>query len=176
MGREVRRVPVGWEPPKIWVSRIRGQVEEYQPQHDETFAKAAREWMDECLAWENGTHPDAAEEKAEHPFYWQWAGDPPEPEFYRPDWAALGLDPSGYCLYETVSEGTPVTPVFATEEELIEYLVAKGDYWDQERRTGGWERDSAERMVKRGWAPSLIAEIQGGQMRIMEPRDMGGLE
>ena len=68
-------------------------------------------------------------------------------------------------VYETVSEGTPVTPPFETREELVEYLVANGDFWDQKRRTEGrssmpcepWPRKQAESFVfGSGWSPSLV--------------------
>ncbi len=71
-------------------------------------------------------------------------------------------------VWETVSEGSPVTPAFATAEELIEYLVTFGDDWDQKRGDGGWSQEAAEAFVSReGWAPSLI--IQGGAS--YSPRD-----
>ena len=66
-------------------------------------------------------------------------------------------------MYETVSEGTPVTPPFATKEELVEYLIEHGDFWDQKRRKEGntimpcdpWTREQAETFVNdTEWAPS----------------------
>lgn len=56
---------------------------------------------------------------------------PPEREYYR-SWK--DEDATWFQVWETVSEGTPVTPPFATKEELIDYLVANGDFWDQKRR------------------------------------------
>jgi hypothetical protein len=77
--------------------------------------------------------------------------------------------PSGdwWQVWETVSEGSPVTPAFATAEELIGYLVAKGDAWDQKRGSGGWERKNAESFVKAGFSFSLTIGPDG----IKEPRD-----
>lgn len=77
-----------------------------------------------------------------------------------------------YQLWETVSEGTPVSPPFATREELIEYLVTNGDFWDQQRRREGctvmncapWSRKQAEKFVNSiGWAPSFIMDSIGLQ-------------
>ena len=65
-------------------------------------------------------------------------------------------------MYETVSEGTPVTPKFATKEELVEYLVTRGTFYD-----GPWKRKVAEAFVKEEWAPSMV--INGG--KIYEPKD-----
>jgi hypothetical protein len=115
--------------------------------------------MNKAIAWDNGTDPDCAKHKADHPFYWQWAGDPPDPKYYRPEWTS---EPTHYQVYETVSEGTPVTPHFATKEELVEYLVEYGDEWDQLRTVegrqaaAGWDRKNAEDFVNREWAPSMI--------------------
>lgn len=173
MGREVRRVPSNWEHPKISKSDYRTgrMVESFQPLFDRSFTAEAREWMDKALAWDNGTDPDCAEHKADHPFYWVWAGDPPDPAYYRPDW------PEGtathYQVYETVSEGTPVTPHFATKAELVDWLVENGDDWDQKRtaegRQGsvGWKREHAEAFVERAWAPSMI--LSNGSIKM--PRD-----
>lgn len=55
-------------------------------------------------------------------------------------------DSLGWCLYETVSEGTPVTPVFASAPELIGHLSAVGEDWDQKP----YRRAAAEALVKEG--------------------------
>lgn len=60
-------------------------------------------------------------------------------------------------VWETVSEGSPVTPAFATREELVDYLVGGGDAWDRKRSDGGWTRENAESFVSAAWAPSLIS-------------------
>jgi hypothetical protein len=70
-------------------------------------------------------------------------------------------DATWYQLWETVSEGTPVTPPFATKEELVQYLVEHGDFHDQYRRQEGvkgfkctpWSRDEAESLVFGGGWP-----------------------
>ena len=67
--------------------------------------------------------------------------------------------PEGWQVWETVSEGSPITPVFATGDELIEHLVAKGD-----RNDGStYSREGAMAFVKgAGWAPSGV--MSGGKM------------
>lgn len=62
----------------------------------------------------------------------------------------------GWQVWETVSEGSAITPVFATREALIDYLVEGGDGWDRKRGDGGWSRENAESFVNAAWAPSLI--------------------
>lgn len=69
----------------------------------------------------------------------------PTPETHMPD---LGIpeDELGWALYETVSEGTPCTPVFKTAEELIEHLSIIGQDWDQVPM----RREAAETLVRNG--------------------------
>lgn len=81
----------------------------------------------------------------------------PDPAHYMPvfDGPADGL---GWCLYETVSEGTPVTPAFATADALVEHLATVGTEWG-----GPLRRESAEVIVRRGFTlGSLI--VAGGQV------------
>ena len=73
----------------------------------------------------------------------------------------------GWQVWETVSEGSPITPVFPTKEGLIDHLIEHGDLWDQKRGAGGWKRENAESFVDAEWAPSLIGSP--GQLRA--PRD-----
>ena len=107
-----------------------------------------------------------------HRAFCDWHGRFPDPDYYRPRWdESLAV---GYQVYETVSEGTPVTPVFATKEELVEYLVKHGDAWDQKRGDGGWTRQNAERFVSAGHACSLTVErTADGTVDIKGPRDGG---
>jgi len=58
-------------------------------------------------------------------------------------------------VWETVY-GSPITPVFASAEELIEHLVAEGTGWDPPFR-----REAAEAFVREGWAPSLLETPEG---------------
>ncbi len=60
MSREVRRVPAGWQHPKVksfnWLKRR--EEENFQPMHDEPFAPAMRAWFAAWEAWERGERPD----------------------------------------------------------------------------------------------------------------------
>lgn len=59
----------------------------------------------------------------------------------------------GWQMWETVSEGSPVTPVFPTAEGLVEHLVSEM----------GHTRKAAEAFcVDGGWVPSMM--IVGNQM------------
>lgn len=55
----------------------------------------------------------------------------------------------GWQLWETVSEGSPITPVFDTKDALVEYLVNSGDIWNHK-----WTRTQAEAMVNEKWVMS----------------------
>lgn len=142
MGRELRRVPANWEHPK-------DNKGEYVPLFDETYKDAIAEWSEESKLWERGQHPDQLNESAptdQYKHYAEWAGEQPEPEFYRPDWA----DAPWFQVYETVSEGTPVTPPFAGRLLLVSFLCEYG--------TDGrpWSLHAAESFVKEGWMPSVL--------------------
>lgn len=82
--------------------------------------------------------------------YSEYASEP-TPEAYMPDFDE-SEDQRGWCLYETVSEGTPVTPVFATAEELVGHLATVGMDYDQQPM----RRPAAEALVRSGWAPSAM--------------------
>ena len=165
MGREIRRVPPNWEhPTKEYPNYRLGTMEvRYQPMYDRALAPAMREWIADWDAWERGERPDYCSEESKILPYWEWSGGPPDPEYYRPDWQE-GLA-TWWQVYETVSEGSPVSPPFATQQELVDYLVEHGDFWDQKRRQEGrsridcapWSKESATAFVfGSGWAPSLV--------------------
>ena len=75
-----------------------------------------------------------------------------------------------------VAAGSPVTPAFATDAELIVHLVAVGDSSDQNPRhgRGGWKRADAEKFVQAGWAASMVSYAgANGEVVCKEPRDGG---
>lgn len=65
-------------------------------------------------------------------------------------------DGFGYCLYETVSEGTPVTPVFENPEEIVEYLVNVGTFNGET-----YSRKNAEVLVGTGYSFGSFAVVDG---------------
>ena len=70
-------------------------------------------------------------------------------------------------VWETVSEGSPVTPAFPTRDALIDYLVEGGDISDRKYGEGGWTRENAESFMAAEWGPTLIGTP--GDLRA--PRD-----
>jgi len=163
MGREVRIVPPNWDHPKMEIEWPQTKAQ-LQPMFDRDYDEAKAEWIAEMNQWEAGTHENLVGEtpmttKKENPDYWEWAGPPPERAYYR-TWKME--DASWVQVWETVSEGTPVSPPFETEDELIEYLVANGDFWDQKRGDKAWGRESATDFVKgSGWSPSMMIGPEG---------------
>lgn len=166
MGREIRRVIPNWEHPKYTNddAPYSNRVGQYRPLFDEDYETAIAEWIDNHQKWLLGEHEDQKNgQNSEYKYYAQWNGNAPEVEQYRPKWPEGSA--TWYQVYETVSEGTPVTPPFQTQDELIDYLVTNGDFWDQHRREDRtssmpcepWSRQSATNFVKgHGWMPSMI--------------------
>lgn len=161
MGREIRMVPPNWEHPRFtkddapWNRHVGAYKPLYRPGFDEEFAnwladfdrvrrgdlnEFERKWYARGLAdW-------LAEERA------------PDPGMYANYTAE---EATWFQVYETVSEGTPVSPPFATKAELIDYLVTHGDFWDQKRGEPAWDRKAAESFVKDEWAPSMTVSAAG---------------
>ncbi|AWH19239.1 hypothetical protein C1922_18920 [Stenotrophomonas sp. ZAC14D2_NAIMI4_7] len=52
---------------------------------------------------------------------------------------------TAFQIYENVSEGTPVSPVFETAEALAQWL-----------RHEGWEQEAIDSLLEAGHAPSFI--------------------
>lgn len=163
MGREIRRVPPNWEHPRytrhnVLPGRSDRDLGTYIPMFDESFPDAIESWVEGYRQWQAGTHESLLDKDrtTEGQEYWEYEGPPPRIEFYRP---AFTEKPTWYQVYETVSEGTPVTPPFATPEELVDYLVSHGDNW---AHGGRLSRVAATAFVKRGHAFSMVAvEGQG---------------
>ena len=52
----------------------------------------------------------------------QHTAQKPDPADYMPEFA----DPQGWCMYETTSEGTPISPVLESPEALARWLADNG--------------------------------------------------
>lgn len=146
MGREIRRVPADWEHPKA--EQPWGYA--YTPLFDLSFQQAFDEWQSEMEAWFKG---EAKYQSADDPRtvegYVRFAGVSPDPEDYRPDWPEESR--THYQVYETVSEGTPISPPLPSPEAVIEWLVENPD-----RVHGPISREAAEAFVNGGFAPSMV--------------------
>ena len=124
MGREIRRVPPDWQHP----TDARGH---YKPLFDSTYAEALEDYRRS---------------------FTEWNGSPPNPDFYRPAWPEASA--TAFQVYETVSEGTPVSPVFPTREELVDHLLADGVCMGADGAPMRLTRQVVERFVDAALAPS----------------------
>lgn len=167
MGREIRLVPPNWDHPKQ-EGRSDGRL---QPMFDKRFEDAASEWKAEFAAWERGDRPSYCSDESKTMEFWEWHGEPPDRAYHRP-WR--DEEATWFQVWETVSEGTPVTPPFETKEELVEYLVTQGDFWQQKRWVEGnrfmqpdppgYSRDDATKFVMGdGHVPSMIVIHEPGK-------------
>ncbi|MEU0937642.1 hypothetical protein [Embleya sp. NPDC005971] len=66
---------------------------------------------------------------------WEWT-EPPQGD--------------GWQLWETVSEGSPISPVFVSADELAEWMTLPERGWKR------LSRDVARRFVGEGWAPTFM--------------------
>ena len=132
MGREIRRVPPDWEHP-------RSSQGGYIPLYDKDFDTAAKKWEAEYDLWRKGEHPDQAD-------YYFWEYDsPPDAESCRErSWTPE--EATAYQIYETVSEGTPVSPVFPTKDDMRLWLLKQG-----------YSEPTANAFIEGGWVPSFVA-------------------
>lgn len=150
MGREVRRVPPNWKHPLVEHGR------HYRPMCDESFDDAAAKWKRAFKAWEEGEREQHKNDDGSHLEFWEWDGLPPFRESYRPAWREG--EATWFQMYETFSEGTPVSPPFETLEELARYLSTHGDFWYQQDPSS-YDKPTYEQAlatVTAGWAPSML--------------------
>ncbi len=143
MGREIRLVPADWNP-------LRDGYNNGKPHYDTDFFSAVAKWKAGYEEWK--TNPQDAECE-----YWEWSGDPPDREYYRPAWPEESR--THLMLYSTTTEGTPMSPPFATPEELARWLA------DNKASTFGMlttDYDGWLAFIHTGYAPSAV--ISGGAL------------
>jgi hypothetical protein len=146
MGREIRRVPPDWEHPVYTADTAprRDWIGHHIPLYDRSYREAAEEWMAGYQAWQNHTHRDWEKFHDRYPYFWDW-DSPPNQEHYREEeWTPE--EATAYQMYETVSEGTPVSPVFETTDQLWAWLVNEK----------GYSHAAADAFIRDGWAPSMV--------------------
>lgn len=89
-----------------------------------------------------------------------YPGQRAEAEAWEPSDPPTG---DGWQLWETTSEGSPVGPVFATAEELAQWLTTEegGSAVGFGRSCTPMTIESARGFVGEGWAPSMIGNAGG---------------
>jgi len=118
MSREIRLVPSDWQHPVDESGR-------FIPVYDLDYDTAPLQWVNEVVQWEQGDHHERNEATAEGiRYYWDWELPPPTEESYRP---VHESEPQCFQVYETVTEGTPISPIFHDETSLLQWLIEQGD-------------------------------------------------
>lgn len=122
LNREVRRVPLGYEPPR----NVYGH---YCPVFDQFYADALREWQEAKRKWDAGERPDYCSAANRNLSYEEWDGPAPNPDYYLPGATWPEGTVLGICMYETVTEGTPISAVYPDRPDgyraMAEEIVAK---------------------------------------------------
>ena len=160
MGREVRMVPADWQHPKD----ERGN---YVPLFDgANFEAHVIEWDLTAAKWAEGLRKDYSHDGQWAPIdakyigrtYAEWAGKRPRQEAYMPVFAPGTA--THLMMYEDCTEGTPISPAFATPEELAQWLTDNeaSAFGDQGASYEGWLR-----VAQGGFAPSMVLDANGAR-------------
>lgn len=158
MGREVRRVPADWQHPKREDGR-------YKPLRGGSYAAEVAEWDEGKAQWDAGLVSDYKggwePKRPDHDYsYDEYAGERPQPDEFMPDWP---LDQrTHWQMYEDTSEGTPISPIFATPEELARWLTDTGASAFADM-TATYEQWLAT--IHRGSAISMIINTATGEIK-----------
>ncbi len=150
MGREVRRVPRGWEHPKDENGR-------FVPLFGRDFTSDLARWDEGAAQWEKGLRSDfeggwiPIDGEVKSGSYAEWDGERPIAEDYMPTWPIEEC--TMFVMYETCSEGTPISPAFETPEELARWCADNGAsaFGSQTASYDAWLK-----VARGGWAPSAI--------------------
>jgi hypothetical protein len=161
MGREIRRVPPGWQHPtcaEVEPTKRHREPDRHHPLFDQDFLSAAIQWKLDLAAWDRGDNPDRDEYCRDDgsPYeYWEWGGGPPDRNYYRSRaWSAE--EATAYQVYENVSEGTPISPVLETVGALYKWLVNEQ----------GLSSAAAEQFIESGYVPSGIITVNAGKVGV----------
>ncbi len=142
MGREVRRVPLDFDWPvgAIWPGFLAGVCEkEMQLCLGYLHEKLTSEQL--CTECRHAARLLGLPTGYSCP---SWKRDPPAGD--------------GWQMWETTSEGSPISPVFKTPEELAHWLA------DTKASAMGNSTASYESwlaMIHEGWAPSMVSDATG---------------
>ena len=115
-------VPANWKHPTE-----RGG--HYRPLHDGNFSERLAERRLSKQKWDEGLVTDwnggwRAKKPTENYSYEEWDGKEPSPYDYMPEWKPE--ERTHFMMYETCSEGTPISPAFETAEALARWLADTG--------------------------------------------------
>lgn len=126
MGYELRKVPASWEHPK-------NEKGNYIPLFGGSYSKYSKHFDIRREMWNKGfdLSTNIIEGKIVNKWVpkdkdntdsfedW-WDGEKRTPVDYMPDWTEAEL--THFQMYENVTEGTPISPVFEKPEDLAHWL------------------------------------------------------
>lgn len=137
MGREVRKVPADWQHPK---DETTGR---FVPLNAPGYAAAAAEFT--AMVAEKGLQKAVDYMSC------------PDQNDYMPDWPES--ERTHFMMYEDTSEGTPISPAFATPEELARWLADTGasSFGSSTATYDQWLR-----VCRGGFAPSAVYTPETG--------------
>ncbi len=171
MGREVRRVPVGWQHP----TKANG---EFIPLYDGAkYDRRLARWELENAKWHEGLRDDyAGRWKPIEPEYIgmsfeEWDGERPEADEYMPRWTAE--ETTHWMMYENVTEGTPISPVCETPEVLARWLA------DHNANAFAGNTTTYEHwlgMIRQGYAPTFVLNKTDGTVMSGVDAVSGGMD
>jgi hypothetical protein len=144
MGKAIRRIPCRWEHP-------RDEKGNYLPLIDRSYDEALADYGYAATLWEQGRHPSQVEwpEQTQGLTYEQWDGMPPDPRFYRREsWTEDNVD--CVALYETITEGTPISPTFPSLDDLFAWMLEHG-----------YAQADVDELERIGLLPTMIAYKHG---------------
>lgn len=156
MGREVRRVPKNWEHPK------KADGKNYKPLFGGSVSAMQEDWDIGKAKWEEGFRENFSSkewvprEPDETHTWEEWTGKRPDPADYMPDWKPE--ERTHYQMYENTSEGTPISPVCESPEELARWLTdTKASAFAD--MTASYEQWLS--VCKGRYAPSAVITVRG---------------
>ncbi len=120
MGREIRRVPAWWEHP-------RDKKGLYMPLFDHSYDEAMCDYRYCERLWKERRHPSQLEwpQETHELSFREWDDEPPDPRCYRKEsWTEA--DATQVQLFESITEGTPVSPRFDTLADLLTWMLRNG--------------------------------------------------
>jgi hypothetical protein len=138
-------VPKDWEHPK-------NESGHYQPKFDRSYESTLKDFQEEKKFFNLGLGSDGKTKlpiEADGYAFEDWHGWMSDPEYFMPDWD--DSERTHLMMYETTSEGTPISPAFETPEELAQWL------FDNDASAFGSMTATHEQwlsMCKSGWAVS----------------------
>lgn len=138
MGREVRRVPPNWQHPQRedgdFIPLFDGSVRwtDKGKVWENVCEYRQRRWDEEKEAWSRGLRRDFGDETKWVPYdlkyagtpYEEWDGKRPDAKDYMPYFTPE--EATHFQMYEECTEGTPISPIFASPEELARWLADNG--------------------------------------------------